>query len=246
VPWGDPAKDWANLLSFDADPKGEKDASPALQRAIDSGKRTIYLPPAADFRFEGQVEIRGPVQRIIGLEGRFTAVGEPVWKMVDGQHPTELPDSPVVVIERLTHRSGGEELKIRQESKRTLVVSSSMGFSVEGHGTGDLFIDDLAGHLDRVARSGQLDFRRKPLDPWQGETPRERRAFRLTGRKRQPMRALAQPVERDGARKFGRAARRRSGDRGGGRAFRRAGGAQGAARQRRLKARDLVSVSAIA
>jgi len=151
VPWSDPAKDWANLLSFGADPKGEMDASPALQRAIDSGKKTIYLPPEADFRFEGMVEIRGPVQRIIGLEGRFTAVGEPVWKLVDGKHPTGLPDSPIVIIERLTHRSGGEELKIRQESKRTLVVSSSMGFSVEGHGVGDLFIDDLAGHLDRVA-----------------------------------------------------------------------------------------------
>ena len=151
VPRGDPTKDWANLLTFGADPKGEKDSSPALQRAIDSGKKTIYLPPAADFRFEGEVEIRGPVQRIIGLEGRFTAVGDPVWKLVDDKHPGGLPDAPVVIIERLTHRSGGTELKIRQESKRTLVVSSSIGFSVEGHGTGDLFLDDFCGHLDRVA-----------------------------------------------------------------------------------------------
>lgn len=151
VPWGEPTSDWANLLSFGADPKGEEDASPALQRAIDSGKETVYLPPGADFRFEGSVEIRGPVHRIIGLEGRFTAYGEPVWKLVDGKHPAGLPDAPVVVVERLTHRNGGLELKIRQESNRTLVVSSSMGFSIEGHGTGDLFIDDLAGHLDRVA-----------------------------------------------------------------------------------------------
>ncbi|MEM7600746.1 MAG: hypothetical protein AAF357_04960, partial [Verrucomicrobiota bacterium] len=151
IPWGNPANDWANLLSFGADPKGEEDSSPALQRAIDSGKETIYLPAGTDCRFEGQVEIRGPVQRIIGLEGRFTATGEPVWKVVDGKHPSGLPDAPAVIIERMAHRNGDPAMKIRHESMRTLVVSSCMGFDIEGYGTGDLFIDDLSGHLDRVA-----------------------------------------------------------------------------------------------
>lgn len=151
VPWGDPSIDWVNLLSFGADPEGVKDASPALQRAIDSGKKTIYLPPSGEFRFESEVRIRGPVRRIIGLEGRFTTSEEAVWKLVDGDHPEGMPDAPGVIIERLTMRNGGGELRVRQESERTLVVSSSMGINVEGHGTGDLFIDDLSGHLDRVA-----------------------------------------------------------------------------------------------
>lgn len=151
IPRGDPATDWVNLLSFGADPGGKEDAGPALQRAIDSGKKTIYLPAGAEFRFEGEVLIRGPVERIIGLEGRFSAVGNPVWKMVDGQHPEGLPDAPAVIIERLTHRSGGPSLSIRQESARTLVVSATTGFDVEGHGRGDLFLDDFCGHLDRVA-----------------------------------------------------------------------------------------------
>lgn len=151
VPWGDPAKDWANLLSFGADPNGEKDSSPALQRAIDAGKKTIYLPAAGEFRFESEVRIRGPVQRIIGLEGRFTTGDAAVWKLVDGDHPEGMEDSSGVIIERLTQRNGGGELRIRQESQRTLIVSSAIGLNVEGHGTGDLFIDDLSGHLDRVA-----------------------------------------------------------------------------------------------
>ncbi|MDF1859830.1 MAG: glycosyl hydrolase family 28-related protein [Verrucomicrobiales bacterium] len=151
VPRGDLAKDWANLVTFGADPTGKVDASSALQKAIDSGKKTIYLPADANFRFDGEVLIRGPVQRLIGLEGRFTAEGTPVWKLVDGKHPGGLPDAPVVVIERMTHRYGGLPLLIRQESKRTLVVSSTVGFNVEGHGTGDLFLDDFCGHLDRVA-----------------------------------------------------------------------------------------------
>lgn len=150
VPWGDPAKDWANLLDFGADPAGAADASAALQRAIDSGAKTVYLPAGVNFRFGAPVEIRGPVQRIIGLEGRFTAGGEAVWSLVDGKHPQNLPDAPIVVVERLGGPVGGTELRLRHESARTLVVSSSIGIAVEGRGKGDLFLDDLRGHLDRL------------------------------------------------------------------------------------------------
>lgn len=151
VPWGDPAKDWANLLDFGADPTGAADASAALQKAIDSGARTVYLPAGVGFRFGASVEIRGPAQRIIGLEGRFTAEGAPVWSLVDGKHPQKLPDAPVVVVERMGNQSGGAEIRVRHESARTLVVSSATGFVVEGAGTGDLFLDDVCGHLDRLA-----------------------------------------------------------------------------------------------
>ncbi|MEM9015400.1 MAG: glycosyl hydrolase family 28-related protein [Verrucomicrobiota bacterium] len=151
VPWGNPGSDWVNLLQFGADPTGQVDASGALQKAIDSGAQTIYLPGGATFLFRSAVRLRGPVRRIIGLEGRFIAEGSPVWRLVDGEHPGGLADAPVVVIERLDHRSGGENILIRQESARTLVISSTIGFNVEGHGTGDLFLDDFCGHLDRVA-----------------------------------------------------------------------------------------------
>ncbi len=156
VPPGDPTKDWVNLLTFGADASGATDASPALQKAIDSGAKTIYLPAGADFLFSSPVEIRGPVQRIIGLEGRFiagaaSAGGGPVWRLVDEKHPQNLPDAPIVVIERMSGVSGGHSIRIRHESSRTLVVSSTTGFDVEGYGKGDLFLDDFCGHLDRVA-----------------------------------------------------------------------------------------------
>jgi hypothetical protein len=151
VPWGDPAKEWANLLDFGADPTGAVDASAALQKAIDSGAPNLYLPAGVNFRFGAPVEIRGPVQRIIGLEGRFTAEGTPVWSLVDGKHPQKLPDAPVVIIERMSNQSGGAEIRVRHESARTLVVSSATGFSIEGVGKGDLFLDDVCGHLERLA-----------------------------------------------------------------------------------------------
>jgi hypothetical protein len=155
VPWGDPGRDWVNLVDFGADPAGEADSSKALQNAIDSGAKTVYLPAGLLFRFESTVEIRGPVERIIGLEGRFVAGSEaggkePVWRLVDGRHPRGLPDAPVVVIERMNNQSGGAEIRLLHESARTLVVSSAIGFSVEGRGTGDLFLDDLCGHLDHL------------------------------------------------------------------------------------------------
>lgn len=154
VPWGDPTRDWTNLVAFGADPTGQADASAALQAAIDSGARTVYLPAGAEFRFDSTVEIRGPVERIIGLEGRFATEGRAVWRLVDGRHPKGLPDAKTVIIERCSNRSGGPGITLRHESARTLVVSSAIGFDVAGHGTGDLFLDDVCGTLN-LNRPGQ-------------------------------------------------------------------------------------------
>jgi hypothetical protein len=147
IAWGNPAKDWVSIVTFGADPTGTADASPALQKAIDSGAKTIYLPAGANFRFDEEVEIRGPVQRIIGLEGRFFTEGKAVWKLVDGRHPQGLPDAPAVILERANNRSGGLSIRLVHESKRSLVVSSWIGMEIEGRGPGDIFVEDLCGRL---------------------------------------------------------------------------------------------------
>ncbi len=144
VPWGDPSKEWVNIERFGADGTGKEDASKALQRAIDSGAATIYLPAGKEFFFDSEVVIRGPVRRIIGLEGRFFTEGKAVWRFVDGGRN----DGPGLIIERMTNRSGGQMIQLRHESKRPLIVSSVTGVDVEGHGPGDLFVDDLCGQLN--------------------------------------------------------------------------------------------------
>jgi len=148
VPWGDPAKEWANIVTFGADPEGRADSSSALQAAIDSGAKTVFLPGGARFRFDSEVQIRGPVERIIGLEGRFTTEGRAVWRLVDGRHTGGLPDAPAVIVERCSGDSGGHGIFIRHESARALVVSSWTGAHVEGKGRGDLFLEDFCGRLD--------------------------------------------------------------------------------------------------
>lgn len=140
VPWGGK---WVNIETFGAAPTAKADASVALQAAIDSGAETIYLPAGKEFSFEGEVLIRGPVRRIIGLEGRFYTEGKAVWRFVDGQN-----DAPTVIIERMSNRSGGHDIQIRHESKRALIVSSVIGFQVEGNGSGDIFLDDFCGRLN--------------------------------------------------------------------------------------------------
>ena len=151
VPRGHPAEDWVNLLQFGADPTGKADASSSLQRAIDSGAKTIYLPGGARFKFASTVEIRGPVERIIGLEGWITTEGNPVWKLVDGKHPENLTDAPAVVIERCGREEGTAPLVVRHESARTLILSSVTGFDVDGVGRGDLFLEDVYGHLNQLS-----------------------------------------------------------------------------------------------
>ena len=152
VPWGDPNLEWANILDFGADATGETNSSGALQRAIDSGAHTVYLPGGARFRFDGEVQIRGPVRRIIGLEGSCQSESGATWRLVDGQHPEGLEDAPEVVIERLENwkalRGGELELVVQSESARTLVVSSAIGFRVLGMGRGDIFLEDYCGHLE--------------------------------------------------------------------------------------------------
>jgi len=146
VSWGGR---WVNLEAFGADPEGKKDSSAALQRAIDSRADTIYLPAGKEFFFNSEVLIRGPVRRIIGLEGRFFTEGKAVWRIVDSPS-----DAPVVIIERMSNRSGGHGIEIRHESKRTLIVSSTIGFDVDGRGYGDIFLDDHCGRLN-LNRPGQ-------------------------------------------------------------------------------------------
>ena len=155
VHWGDPVSSWINILEFGADPTGESDSTAALQGAIDSGAETIYLPGGSRFRFEGNLKIRGPVRRIIGLEGSCHTEGGAVWQLVDGQHPDGLADASTVVIERLENwkglRGGELELVIQSESARTLVVSSVAGARVFGQGSGDIFLDDFCGHLELLS-----------------------------------------------------------------------------------------------
>lgn len=58
--------DWASVVQYGAQPDGKTDASPAIQKAIDSGKSVIYFPHGK-YRLGKTVLVRGTVKQIVGF-----------------------------------------------------------------------------------------------------------------------------------------------------------------------------------
>lgn len=138
VEWDD-LKNWANVVHFGADLTGVKDSTEAFQKAIDSGKTTVYIPNGV-YNIGNTLFIRGKVKRIIGCEARI--VGNGLWKFTDGE-------APIVVIERLEQLSGGgpEIFKIEHASDRVLVIRHCNIGSYRNTGKGKVFFEDVAGDI---------------------------------------------------------------------------------------------------
>ena len=66
VPW-DPPGQWVSPLQFGGKPGDKVDDTAAIQRAIDSGKTTVYLPNGR-WVVRGDLLLRGKVRRFIGCE----------------------------------------------------------------------------------------------------------------------------------------------------------------------------------
>lgn len=141
VPWDDP-KDWAVADAFGADPTGQADSSAAIQKAVDSGAATVFLPGC--YAVEKPVVVRGRVRRLLGAGGwvDYTGRSKPDFVVADG-------DAPVVVVEHLAPVNGGIEVR----TGRTVVVRS-VEAPVAHAGTGRLFLEDVAT-ADLRVRSGQ-------------------------------------------------------------------------------------------
>lgn len=140
-----PMHEWADVTDFGATPiQGDDvpDAGPGIQEAIDSGKPVVYLPQGT-YAVYTTIQVRGKVQRIIGMESRIRGLTEdkPVWKIQDG-------DSPFVIFERL---EGDYESNVtytfEHASRRPLVLRQMMtrGYRNTVPG-GTVFRDDVCGH----------------------------------------------------------------------------------------------------
>jgi hypothetical protein len=142
VPWDD-LKDWAVVTDFGAKPGDKLDDSAGIQRAIDSGKSTVFLPRGG-YQLGATVRIRGKVRRFIGGEARFHPMTSlrtnplPCLRFEDG-------DAPVVVMERFSWGyERGACFGLEHAASRTLVLSSVIiesGYTNSGRG--DLFLSDV-------------------------------------------------------------------------------------------------------
>lgn len=148
IPWDD-AKLWADVDAFGADPTGKMDSSAAIQKAMDSGATTVFLP--GTYKIDTEVVIRGKVRRVMGVGGMISYGKKknlgPDFRIEDG-------DSPAVVIEHFAYIHGG----IKLATKRTVVIRSvadcdlTMTSAAEG---GEIFAEDFVTH-DLVLRKQRM------------------------------------------------------------------------------------------
>ncbi len=143
VPWDDP-KTWANVDAFGADPMGKMDSSAAIQKAMDSGASTVFLP--GHYNLRSAVIIRGKVRRVVGLGGHIN-YGKglhPDFRLADG-------DAPVVVMEHFCKIQGGLEIATR----RTLVMRSVSDCDLTNTAAaegGELFFEDFVTHALKLRK----------------------------------------------------------------------------------------------
>lgn len=143
LPADDPAT-WANVDKFGADPTGHEDSSAAIQKAIDSGATTVFLP--GFYALKSTVLIRGNVRRLIGVGGwiDYTQQAQPDFRVLDGT-------SPALSFEHFSYIHGGIEI----DSSRTVIFRSvadcDLTFTDKAE-SGELYFEDFVTHDLKLKR----------------------------------------------------------------------------------------------
>ena len=134
----DAPQTWANVDIFGADPTGQHDSSAAIQKAMDSGATTVFLPGL--YALKTTVLIRGTVRRVVGVGGMID-----YFRKVKPDFRIGDEASQVVSLEHFAYIHGGIEI----DTKRTIVFRSvadcdlTMTRKAEG---GELFFEDFVTH----------------------------------------------------------------------------------------------------
>lgn len=132
VPWDD-ARTWAVVEV----PPDNSDASPAIQKAVDSGATTVFIANHQKIVLKSPVTIRGKVRRVIGCgnEPDYLRASRPDFIIADGE-------SPVVIFEHFANINGG----VVVDTSRTIVFRSA-GTRLTFNKTCDVFLEDYCGSV---------------------------------------------------------------------------------------------------
>jgi len=140
VPWESP-ETWASPLAYGGRADDQEDDSAAIQRAIDSGATTVYLPRGL-WRIGKPVVLRGKVRRLVGCRGFIETLdghprAEPLLRVADGDGPIQ--------IERINGPWHGTKV-LAADTKRPVVVRHCGNVSMDFAGGGDVFLDDVVNN----------------------------------------------------------------------------------------------------
>jgi hypothetical protein len=133
IPYGNPCH-WSSVTRFGAIPNDDKDDGDAIQRAIDSGADTVYLPKG-EYLSRQSIHIRNQVKRLMGLAAslRFDTTDKSAFIIADGP-----PDAVALDVER-AERSR-DRYWVQHASTRTLVLRG--GSYINTVPGGKVFIED--------------------------------------------------------------------------------------------------------
>lgn len=122
---------WANVENYGASKNDSVDDSSSIQAAIDSGKKTVYLP-FGDYIVNNTIIVRGNVKRIIGFSSNIDGTANPSFRV-------ESVAGPSVIIERLRVRT------IEHASEKAVAVKHVQYWDaafVGNSGKGSWFFED--------------------------------------------------------------------------------------------------------
>ena len=180
--WDPQLAHWANVQSFRQ--PDDADDTPAIQRAVDSGKATVYFP-SATYKIADTIHVRGKVKHLLGLDVALRPAARHTF--TDAQNPKpifrfETADAAVetVLFEQFNlffQRVPGA-LAIEDASPRTLVVRSVISWVAGGGyrnaaGAGRLFIEDFdpGCHQHDWMEINRQEVWARQLDPEAGRGP---------------------------------------------------------------------------
>lgn len=145
VPWG-PLTEWGNIKDYGAVAGDGNDDGPAIQRAIDAGHTTVYIPNGSNFELLSTVYIRNAVHRIIGCEATLNN-GERRAKFI-----LEDGAADVVWFERIDALRS--DLSFEKNSSRTLVLSSVTDMELQINAPGKVFLADYVDNTIHINDAG--------------------------------------------------------------------------------------------
>jgi hypothetical protein len=148
TPW-DPLSDWASPAQFGGKGGDSEDDSGAIQKAIDSGATTVFLPNGT-WNVRHPVEIRGKVRRIVGTEAVLNIIAAP------GQSAFRIgqESAPTLWFEQM-EITGSRAVFLRSVADRTVVIRDCSGVSVDWKGRGTLFLEDVSSDHSWTFEQGQ-------------------------------------------------------------------------------------------
>lgn len=127
-------KSWVNVTHFGAKPDDDQDDGAAIQKAIDSGAKTVYFPAGA-YRSQRGIRVHGDTERVIGFNATLilTKPNQPGFIVEDGT-------APAVALEIDSTYGSQHTYWVEHASKRTLFLKG--GSYINTVSGGKVFIED--------------------------------------------------------------------------------------------------------